>query len=136
MRERHREVRGAEIQAAEVQTAEDQVAEDQVAEDRAAEVQTAGQGQWASAVGIDQGQGGIHGLEGGTIRAEHHTAGNRDREGMEEVVQIAVRREGRNLAGIGAAGGNREELGRLPGAAGEGPGEEDSVEQVLNQALG
>lgn len=110
MRERHREVRGAEIQAAEVQ---------------AAEVQAAGQGQWASGVGIDQDPGGIHGLEGGTIRAEHHTAGNRDREGMEEVVQIAVRREGRTLAGIGAAGGNRE-----------GPGEEDSVEQVLNQALG
>lgn len=126
MRERHQEVRDAEIQAAEGRAAEVQVAEDQ----------TADQGQWASAVGIDQGLGGIHGLEGGTIRAEHHTAGNRDQGGMEEVVQIAVRREGRNLAGIGAAGGNREELGQLPGAAEEGPGEEDSVEQVLNQALG
>lgn len=121
MRERHREVQAVEVQAAEVQVAE---------------VQVAGQGQWASAVGIDQGPGGIHDLEGGTIRAEHHTAGNRDREGMEEVVQIAVRREGRNLAGIVAAGDNREELGQLPGAAGEGPGEEDSVEQVPNQALG
>lgn len=131
MQVRHRKVRGAEIQAA-----EDQIAEDQAAGDRAAEVQAAGQGQWASAVGIDQDLGGIHGLEGGTIRAEHHTAGNRDREGMEEVVQIAGRREGRNLAGIGVAEGNREELGQLPGEAGEGPGEEDSVEQVLNQALG
>lgn len=55
---------------------------------------------------------------------------------MEEVVQIAVRREGRTLAGIVAAGDNREELGQLPGAAGEGPGEEDSAEQVPNQALG
>ena len=78
---------------------------------------------------------GIHGLEAGTIRAEHHTAGNQDREGM-EVVQIFVRREGRNLAGIGVAEGNREELGQLPGEAGEGPGEEDSVEQIPGQVLG
>lgn len=99
MRAGHREVPGAEVQVAEVQ----------VAEGQAVEVQAADQDQWASVAGIDQGQEGIHGLEGGTIRAEHHTAGNQDREGMEEVVQIAVRREGRNLAGIGAAGGSREE---------------------------
>lgn len=50
---------------------------------------------------------------------------------MEEVVQIAVRKEGSTLAGIGAAGGNQEELGQLPGEAGEGPvegPEEDFVE--------
>lgn len=121
MRVRHREVPGAENHAAEVQ---------------AVEVQVADQGQWASAAGIDQDRGGIHAPEAGTIREEHHTGGNRDREGTEEVVQIAVRRGGRNLAGIGAAGGNREGLGQLPGAAGEGPGEEESVEQVPGQALG
>jgi hypothetical protein len=90
----HQEVPGAEVQ---------------VAEGPAVEVQVVDQGQWASVAGIDRAQEGIHGLVGGTIRAGHHTAGNQDRDGMEEVVQIAVRREGRNLAGIGAAGGNREE---------------------------
>lgn len=104
MRERHREVPGVEIQAA------------------------VDQGQWALGVGIDQVQVGIRGPEEGTIQEEHHMGGNPDQEGREEGVQIAVRKVGRNPAGIEAAGGIQEGLGQLPGEAGEGHGEEDSEE--------
>jgi hypothetical protein len=87
-------------------------------------------------VGIDQDQGGIRGLEEGTIRAEHRMAGNRDQAGREGGRIAVARKVDKSLVGIEAAEDNRGALAQRLEEVVEGHEKEDSGEQLPSQVPG